>query len=96
MGIIKYNIRGNFMRRVNTNQSLSNIVAFPKNINYNSIPEFLDKLVENGKLTVSVLYDFINSEYLQVRWETVVALVGTGVFIGCTQHQENGKYCICR
>lgn len=84
------------MRQVNTNQSFSNIVAFPKNVNYNSIPEFLDKLVENGKLIASVLYEFINSECLQVPWETVVALVDTGVCIGCTQHQENGKDCICR
>jgi hypothetical protein len=47
------------MSQVNMNQIFSNIVTFSKKVNYNGIPEFLDKLVENGKLIASMLYDFI-------------------------------------
>lgn len=47
------------MSQVNMNQIFSNIVTFSKKVNYNGIPEFLDKLIENGKLIASMLYDFI-------------------------------------
>lgn len=66
-----------------------NILTFSKKVNYNGIPEFLDKLVENGKLITSMLYDFINNEYPKVPWKTVVALVGM-VFVSV--YPTSGKW----
>ncbi len=50
------------MNEVNTKQMFSAIMGFLKKENYDGIPEFLDKLLEEGKLTVSMLH-VLNNEY---------------------------------
>ena len=79
------------MNEVNTNQMFSAIMGFLKRRNYDGIPEFLDKLLEEGKLTVSMLYDFLNNEYPMVPWKTIVALVGIGLCIGVPSIREMKK-----
>jgi uncharacterized membrane protein YkvA (DUF1232 family) len=79
------------MKEVNTNQMFSAIMGFLKKRNYDGIPEFLDKLLEEGKLTVSMLYDFLNNEYPMVPWKTIVALLGIGLCIGVPSIREMKK-----
>jgi uncharacterized membrane protein YkvA (DUF1232 family) len=79
------------MNEVNTKQMFSDIMGFLKKGNYDGIPEFLDKLLEEGKLTVSMLHDFLNNEYPKVPWKTIVALVGIGICIGVPLIREMKK-----
>ncbi len=69
----------------------SDIMKFLKKGNYDGIPEFLDKLLEEGKLTVSMLHDFLNNEYPKVPWKTIIALVGIGICIGVSLIREIKK-----
>ena len=79
------------MNEVNTKQMFSDIMGFLKKGNYDGIPEFLDKLLEEGKLTVSMLHDFLNNEYPKVPWKTIVALVCIGICIGIPLIREMKK-----
>jgi len=79
------------MNEVNTKQMFSAILGFLKKENYDGILEFIDKLLEEGKLTVSMLHDFLNNEYPKVPWKTIVALVGIGTCVGVPLIREMKK-----
>jgi uncharacterized membrane protein YkvA (DUF1232 family) len=79
------------MNEVNTKQMFSAIMGFLKKENYDGIPEFLDKLLEEGKLTISMLHDFLNNEYPKAPWKTTVALVGIGICVGVPLIREMKK-----
>ena len=84
------------MNEVNTKQMFSAIMGFLKKENYDGIPEFLDKLLEEGKLTVSMLHDFLNNEYPKVPWKNDSCVSRYWYLCLRTPHQGNEKSCICR
>jgi hypothetical protein len=79
------------MNEVNKKQMFSAIMGFLKKENYDGIPEFLDKLLEEGKLTVAMLHDFMNKEYQKIPWKTIVALLGIGICVGVPLIREMKK-----